>query len=100
HRVGANELRSRDPVAGGAGPSQGPVENVACEACHGPGQAHAQAADKTEGTVRAVPETVCLGCHTRDVTGGDFDYARFAAAVVGPGHGKPPAPAAAQPRVR
>jgi 2',3'-cyclic-nucleotide 2'-phosphodiesterase (5'-nucleotidase family) len=97
-RAGASELRSRDPIAGGGGPSQGPVVNVGCEACHGPGQGHAQAADKTKGTARAVPETVCFGCHTADVTGGDFDYARFAAAIVGPGHGKPPAPPAAQPR--
>jgi hypothetical protein len=82
----------------GGHPGPATMENVGCEACHGPGQAHPQAADKTKGTARAVPETVCLGCHTRDVTGGDFDYARFAAAVVGPGHGRPPAAPAAQPR--
>jgi hypothetical protein len=88
-RVGASELRSRDPVAGGAGPSQGPdLTNVGCEACHGPGQGHPQAADKTQGTTRAVAETVCLGCHTADITNGEFDYSKFAAAVVGPGHGQ------------
>jgi len=84
------------PAAGRPSPTL--LRNVGCEACHGPGQAHPQAADKTKGTARAVPETVCFGCHTADVTGGDFDYARFAAAIVGPGHGKPPAPPAAQPR--
>jgi mono/diheme cytochrome c family protein len=46
----------------------------------------ADSAKKTT-TARRVAASVCLGCHTPDQTGGDFDYATFMKAVVGPGHG-------------
>ena len=70
------------------------LANVGCEACHGPGQAHVEAAPaaKRSSTARAVPEPVCRGCHTADQTNGEFDYRAFVAAVLGPGHGAPPAP--------
>jgi 2',3'-cyclic-nucleotide 2'-phosphodiesterase (5'-nucleotidase family) len=66
---------------------------VGCEACHGPGLTHAGAptapapAGVTAVLSRKVPAAVCLGCHTPDQTNGDFDYAAFLQAVVGPGHG-------------
>jgi hypothetical protein len=65
------------------------LRDVGCESCHGPGIAHATAADnfKQTTTTRKVGASVCLGCHTPDQTGGDFDYATFIKAVVGPGHG-------------
>jgi hypothetical protein len=63
--------------------------NVGCESCHGAGKAHLEAADKKKSTARAVPEAICRGCHTADVTNGDFDYEKFVKAVVGPGHGAP-----------
>jgi hypothetical protein len=76
--------------------------NVGCEACHGPGGAHAAAAaEKRElrGTLPPVAEATCRGCHTHDRSfGGDFDYARLAAKILGPGHGHPPlAPKPAPP---
>ena len=61
--------------------------NVGCEACHGGGKAHLEAADKKTGIARAVPEAICRGCHTADVTNGEFDYKKFLQAIVGPGHG-------------
>jgi hypothetical protein len=61
--------------------------NVGCESCHGAGKAHLEAADKKKSTARAVPEAICRGCHTADVTNGEFDYDRFVKAIVGPGHG-------------
>jgi 2',3'-cyclic-nucleotide 2'-phosphodiesterase (5'-nucleotidase family) len=61
--------------------------NVGCESCHGGGKAHLEAADKKKSTARAVPEAICRGCHTADVTNGEFDYRKFVQAIVGPGHG-------------
>jgi 2',3'-cyclic-nucleotide 2'-phosphodiesterase (5'-nucleotidase family) len=79
--------------AHGAGRS--PLENVGCESCHGPGSKHGAALDKRGTLARAVPEATCRGCHTADVTNGEFDYKKFIQAVVGPGHGL--APGAARP---
>ena len=63
--------------------------NIGCESCHGPGSKHGAALDKRGTLGRAVPEAICRGCHTVDVTGGDFDYQKFRQAIVGPGHGQP-----------
>jgi len=61
--------------------------NVGCESCHGAGSKHGAALDKRGTLARAVPEATCRGCHTADVTNGEFDYRKFVQAVVGPGHG-------------
>jgi hypothetical protein len=60
--------------------------NVGCESCHGPGSKHGAAADKRGTLARAVPEATCRGCHTTDVTNGEFDYKKFIPAITGPGH--------------
>jgi len=60
--------------------------NVGCEACHGAGSKHGAALDKRNTLARAVPEATCRGCHTADVTNGEFDYKKFIQAIVGPGH--------------
>jgi hypothetical protein len=60
--------------------------NVGCEACHGPGSKHGAALDKRGTLARAVPEATCRGCHTTDITNGEFDYKKFIQAIVGPGH--------------
>ena len=51
-----------------------------------PGSKHGAALDKRGTLARAVPEATCRGCHTADVTGGEFDYKKFVQAIVGPGH--------------
>ncbi len=70
-------------------PPQPTLAGIGCEACHGPGRAHVEAADKRKSTTRAVPEAVCRGCHTTDMTNGEFDFRKFTTAIVGPGHGAP-----------
>ena len=49
--------------------------------------------DKRGTLARAVPEATCRGCHTADVTDGEFDYKKFVQAIVGPGHTLAPGPA-------
>ena len=71
---------------GARGAGRSPLENVGCESCHGPGSKHGAAADKRGTLARAVPEATCRGCHTADVTNGEFDYKKFVQAIVGPGH--------------
>lgn len=63
------------------------LRDVGCESCHGPSLGHISLADKKQTTKRAVPETVCRGCHTPDRTNGEFDYRAFTKAILGPGHG-------------
>ena len=63
------------------------LRHVGCESCHGPSLGHISLADKKTSTRRDVPETVCRGCHTPDQTNGEFDYPKFRAAILGPGHG-------------
>jgi hypothetical protein len=65
----------------------GRLRDVGCESCHGGGIDHVTADNKKTGVSRKVPEAVCLGCHTRDQTNGEFDYATFLKAILGPGHG-------------
>jgi hypothetical protein len=58
-----------------------------CESCHGPSVAHVRAQTK-KGTVRAVPEAVCLRCHNNDHSPEPFDYLAGLKEVLGPGHGQ------------
>jgi len=53
----------------------GPMRNVQCEACHGPGRKHI--ADPKADMVRVPSEAHCKGCHDDDQTEGRFKYLEY-----------------------
>lgn len=59
---------------------------VGCESCHGPSVKHVRSQNKT-GTMRKVPEAVCLRCHTPEQQLEPFDFATAMKQVLGPHHG-------------
>ena len=62
---------------GPEGPDEvGPLKNVQCEACHGPGKAHVAAPTK-ENIVLAPSEALCKECHTEEQTEGRFVHADY-----------------------
>jgi len=62
------------------------MQNVQCEACHGPGSLHSE--DGTGPIARDVPRDWCMRCHDKH-NSPEFDYAHYRDEIVGPGHGKP-----------
>jgi hypothetical protein len=76
---------------------------VGCESCHGPGSLHAQ--NPTAENVVAKPvQTDCIGCHDKE-NSPHFDFNRYLAQILGPGHGRPlnrgpPSPAPGPPGSR
>jgi len=66
------------------------LQNVQCEACHGPGSLHI-AAPADKGKVTRVPtEATCLGCHTPEHAP-RFAFELYRKRLLVPGHGLPPA---------
>ncbi len=65
---------------------EGALVDVGCEACHGPGAAHAK--DPTIGMVVDPPESVCVACHNEEHSD-LFAYEAYKATLIVPGHGKP-----------
>ncbi len=62
---------------GPTGPGDvGPLKNVQCEACHGPGKKHALTEAKGD-IVLAPPKAMCLECHTPEQTEGRFEYDEY-----------------------
>ncbi len=59
------------------------VENVTCEACHGPGSKHKAAAlaDKKKMINRMVSAALCTQCHTAEITPG-FKFEEYKARGV------------------
>jgi hypothetical protein len=53
----------------------GPMRNVQCEACHGPGRRHI--ANPKEDMVRVPSEAHCKGCHDDEQTEGRFKYLEY-----------------------
>jgi hypothetical protein len=60
--------------------------DVQCEACHGPGSAHAD--DPTVKIDAQVPVSVCMRCH-EPANSPKFDDRKYRPFIVGPGHGQP-----------
>jgi hypothetical protein len=69
------------------------LRDVQCEVCHGPGSKHVANAEN-EGTIVSSPSpSLCLDCHHPPHVE-HFDPVAKMAEVLGPGHGRPQAPAA------
>jgi hypothetical protein len=62
-------------------------DHVGCEACHGPGWKHTQMPEK-QYIVLGNDEKQCVGCHDAE-NSPHFDFERYRAKVLGPGHGQP-----------
>ncbi len=70
HVTGANDS------GGPSGPYDvGPMRNVQCEACHGPGRKHTS--DPSVDMVRNAGEQHCKGCHSDEQTEGRFEYSSY-----------------------
>lgn len=54
----------------------GPLKNVQCESCHGPGKQHV-AAPTRENIVKTPTEALCLECHTEEQTEGAFVHDEY-----------------------
>jgi hypothetical protein len=68
----------------------GPLQDVGCESCHGPGSQHVT--DPTGAAVnvrRDVPEAVCVRCHNPEHSD-RFHYPTYRRMMIAPGHGLPP----------
>ena len=67
----------------------GPLQNVGCESCHGPGSMHSRdPAHAAVDVVRDPQERTCLGCHTPEHSD-RFSYPAYRQMVIVPGHGAP-----------
>ncbi len=65
------------------------LENVQCEACHGPGSIHVEKKGKETpfaGRLQT-PESVCVHCHNEKHSD-TFQYEAYLRDVLGPGHGE------------
>ncbi len=62
-------------------------DQVGCEACHGPGWRHTQMPEK-KYIVRANEAKTCVGCHDQE-NSPHFEFERYRAKILGPGHGEP-----------
>jgi hypothetical protein len=64
----------------------GVLENVQCEACHGPSSLHADDGEKGSAPPAKVAEKVCKTCHNAKHSP-KFDYDVWKSKILGPGHG-------------
>lgn len=66
------------------------LEDVQCEACHGPGSLHAEAEDgkEKETIVLSPTKDVCTACHNKHHSP-HFDFKKYRMKLLVPGHGKP-----------
>ena len=65
------------------------LENIQCEACHGPGSIHVEkrGLEKPLALRTSTPESVCTRCHNEKHSD-TFQYDAYLRDVIGPGHGE------------
>jgi hypothetical protein len=65
------------------------LENVQCEACHGPGSIHVEkrGLEKPLALRTDTPESVCARCHNEKHSD-TFQYDAYLREMIGPGHGE------------
>ena len=65
------------------------LENVQCEACHGPGSIHVEkrGLEKPLALRTDTPESVCTRCHNEKHSD-TFQYEAYLRDIIGPGHGE------------
>jgi hypothetical protein len=65
------------------------LQNVQCEACHGPGSIHVEkrGLEKPLALRTDTPESVCTRCHNEKHSD-TFQYQAYLRDVIGPGHGE------------
>jgi len=65
------------------------LENIQCEACHGPGSIHVEkrGLEKPLALRTRTPESVCAHCHNEKHSD-TFRYEAYLRDIIGPGHGE------------
>ncbi|MGB7809896.1 MAG: multiheme c-type cytochrome [Polyangia bacterium] len=65
------------------------LENIQCEACHGPGSIHVEkrGLEKPLALRTRTPESVCTRCHNEKHSD-TFQYEAYLRDIIGPGHGE------------
>ncbi|MGM0577707.1 MAG: multiheme c-type cytochrome [Myxococcota bacterium] len=63
------------------------LQNVQCEACHGPGSLHVESGGDTDSLVEPTAAR-CATCHNEHHSPG-FDFDRYRTRLLVPGHGRP-----------
>jgi hypothetical protein len=64
------------------------LQDVGCEACHGPSSLHNAEPEKPGLIARDTPESVCVSCHNHEHSA-RFVYDAFKSLLIVPGHGLP-----------
>ena len=64
------------------------LQNVQCEACHGPGRRHAESAMSSDLRPVGKQGNGCIACHNQHHSP-KFSYPEYVRKVLGPGHGQP-----------
>ncbi len=85
--VGCHVVGWQQPGGTVLGKTEG-LQDVQCEACHGPNERHVEMGGGEAYTVRDPAEAVCTPCHHPHHSP-KFDFATYRAQIIGPGHGQP-----------
>jgi hypothetical protein len=85
--VGCHVTGWQKPGGSALGHTEG-LQDVQCEACHGPSAKHAEVGGGEAWTKRVVPISTCETCHNKHHSP-KFDNEAYRKSIIGPGHGLP-----------